>query len=522
MRVSYRTPPPRRAAGEVELPAGATVGQLRGAVAAALGVGPSEVRLAARGTMLSDDAAPADGTPSVVACLVARAEPAAAPRDPPPPAIPTVCGAVAPGAVSGAVLASAFVAFDFTPFAAAAAGSRWPAAGTAAPAGEELEELRCEPLQRLDNFRAQRHDLAAAQAELTALHRAGCRLVVCMATASAGRDIDTLRALSRATGVEIVASTGVQLAPPFALPAPAPEAAPAFPGVAALRETLERELCCGTGALPACGAVTFTPRPDGSGPSMEALAVCAAAAAAAGCPLTLALPHPCAAELLGALLDKVAGTDPAPPTTVLAGALGRVDLPPSGWAALLGRHGPWLGVAADCVGWGGLHRDGRHLLGGDALPASALRELVAAVPADRLVLGSYHCMKLCTAAWGGPGMAALLREGLPRVLEPAVGGSERVPFSGRALGALAFWRPPPEAPPEVKHWQCSWCSKEQEEKAPDESFRRLEYRYCSIGCLREHERQLDAARPDQGRGGGGRRQQQQGDGLGAWGVPASR
>eukprot|EP01065_Artemidia_motanka_P020911 TRINITY_DN24945_c0_g1_i2.p1 TRINITY_DN24945_c0_g1~~TRINITY_DN24945_c0_g1_i2.p1 ORF type:complete len:538 (+),score=153.23 TRINITY_DN24945_c0_g1_i2:52-1614(+) len=520
MQVAFRTPPPSNTSGVVTIAAGGTVGELRSAVASALGTEPRRLRLAAKGTMLRDDEA-AVAAPSVVAVVLSEGAAAPAPAaaapaaEEPPRFIPTVRGLLPAEQAAGAAL-SAFVLYDFTAFAdlTPVHPAREPhlkylnedMQGTSGLRHGTVEAIRCAPTRRMDNLRASDADWEVVRADMQELYDEGCRLVVCMSTPDSGRDISLLRSISASVGINLVASTGYHMCPPFES-----VRRKVHPPVADLEARLREDLA---GDPPACGAVAFSPLPDGTA-STEYWHACVAAAVGAGAPLYLSIPSGCTPSVLVSLLETARGQPGAePPRVVVCGALGRVALSAGEWAALLSEHAN-VAVAADCLGWGGLHRDGVHALGGDAAPASVLRAVLEAVPAGRLVLGSGHCMKMCLASWGGPGRVALLREHrrfvqhTPQQLRDA------------AVAALCWYSAPPAEPEEVRYWSCDKCGKQSEEVTPDGSFRRLTYRYCSIACLRAHEEELSKGQSDGGGGGTRRRQQQQSSAV-AWGIPATR
>ncbi|GBG30976.1 Hypothetical Protein FCC1311_071972 [Hondaea fermentalgiana] len=157
---------------------------------------------------------------------------------------------------------------------------------------------------------------------------------------------------------------------------------------------------------------------------------------------------------------------------------------------------------------------------GTHLVASTLVHLSKCGFADRLCVCSGVRFKTDLQKWGGDGYAmgpvrlaeVLARAGLP---------TESVTrILGENLFRTLLWYAPPvaEAPKPRPRWACDGpCGKTYSAKR--EPFTRLEFRYCSMDCLRAHQRELDADKPakDDGnrRGGGGRR----GAGnVGKWGV----
>ena len=82
-------------------------------------------------------------------------------------------------------------------------------------------------------------DRAVMAAELSALRRAGGRAVVSLTNQCMGRDIDALRAIAEASGVEIIASTGYYTRP----------ASPSIEDVRAVAHEFRREIESGSAAV---------------------------------------------------------------------------------------------------------------------------------------------------------------------------------------------------------------------------------------------------------------------------------
>jgi len=139
---------------------------------------------------------------------------------------------------------------------------------------------------------------------------------------------------------------------------------------------------------------------------------------------------------------------------------------------------------------------------------------------DRVCVRSGTCFKIHLSKQGGDGyvhglarlQVCLARAGVPRESILGICG-------GNIIDALSWYIPPEPPKPKARpRWKCDGpCGKDYSAKR--EPFTRLDYRYCSMECLRAHQRELEGEKTktndDQRRGGGGRR----GVGnVGSWGV----
>jgi hypothetical protein len=313
-----------------------------------------------------------------------------------------------------------------------------------------------------------------------------------------------------------------------------------------LREYMLRELTVGSGeggAGPRCGIIGEVVIGDGTGPTgscaeldldaadEKVLRAAAAAHAGTGAPVLVSVPR-CGRSpaLVPRLLQLLLGGGGVAPDRLLIAGLGftcdeadvRAVLEAGCMLALaLGSGASEVQTRPAPAAQGG-QADGATfspppppplcVAAGDAAVAALVTRVCEAGHSSQVALCHSYLFKTQLAAYGGEGLGLgpfLAR--LPARLDPA---SRRAMAGGNVARALAWWvrpRPPPPAP--RASWRCCHCGATRQEG--DDSFSRLDFRYCSIGCLNAHRSVADAAAEDAGGDGGGRGHRGGGGGGGA-------
>jgi predicted metal-dependent phosphotriesterase family hydrolase len=139
----------------------------------------------------------------------------------------------------------------------------------------------------------------------------------------------------------------------------------------------------------------------------------------------------------------------------------------------------------------------------------------------QLMLGNNTRFKHQLEAFGGQGYGSAIVGFTSRLERQGVEPTNlELLLHRNAYDWLAWYTPPkPKARPARPPWKCDGpCGKEY--KAKKEPFTRLDFRYCSVKCMRAHQEELDAAEGtsgDGGGGGGGGRKGRAGNSS-AWGI----
>jgi len=137
---------------------------------------------------------------------------------------------------------------------------------------------------------------------------------------------------------------------------------------------------------------------------------------------------------------------------------------------------------------------------------------------DRLCLGAQILWRIDLAQFGGPGLVGGFQEIQNRLHEAGIPAKVIQKLSNdNMLHALRwFANPSPAKPPTKPKWKCDFCGKASSVKK--QPFLRLDFRYCSMDCLRKHQEALDGDSQDNGgkHDGGGKRQG--GTGGSGWGI----
>ena len=311
----------------------------------------------------------------------------------------TVTGDVDPGWL-GRTMAHEHVISDLT--------FRWQASADPRFAGPvrlaNLQHVRRAQWASRDNLRL--GDAGLAADELVAFGRAGGGTVVELSNATMGRDVRALAAISRASGVLIVAGTGNYVA--GAIPAWVATREPA-----AIAETLIHDLVTGAdGTTVRCGVIGEVAA--GSFPmepverrSLRAAAIASSRTGAA----IVAHPAPgtaSATEVLDVLLD--AGADPD--RICIAHIDERLRDDVSAVRELVARG---CTIGYDTFGREAYYqpRDRQHPT--DTQRIETLLRLLDAGLGERIVLSQDLCMRIDLGAFGGPGYDHILVTIVPRL-----------------------------------------------------------------------------------------------------------
>ncbi len=249
-------------------------------------------------------------------------------------------------------------------------------------------------------------DEALAGAGMAALARAGGRSVVELSNRSIGRDIRALASIARASGVQIVAGTGIYVA--GSMPA-----ANASASVSALADELEHDLTVGAdGSTIRCGVIGEVgagswPMEDVERRSLQAAAWASRRTGAA------IVVHPApgaesAFEVLEVLLD--AGADPTRVCVAHIDERLRDDL-----ASIRRLMARGCTIGYDTFGREAYYqpRDRQHPT--DTQRIEVLLRLLDAGLGERIVLSQDVCMRIDLGAFGGPGYDHILATIVPRL-----------------------------------------------------------------------------------------------------------
>lgn len=272
-----------------------------------------------------------------------------------------------------------------------------------------LQHIRRAQWASRDNLRLA--DVRQASAELVALGRAGGDTVVELSNATMGRDVRALAAISRASGILIVAGTGryVAGAIPSSVEAQDPQA---------IAEDLVRDLVAGAdGTTIRCGVIGEVaagsfPMEPAERRSLQAAAIASSRTGAA----IVAHPAPGAAsasEVLGVLLD--AGADPARVCVAHIDERLRDDV-----AAVRELVARGCTIGYDTFGREAYYqpRDRQHPT--DTQRIGTLLRLLDAGLEERIVLSQDLCMRTDLGAFGGPGYDHILVTIVPRLRRSGV------------------------------------------------------------------------------------------------------
>ncbi|MER7845324.1 phosphotriesterase [Kitasatospora sp. NPDC096077] len=282
-------------------------------------------------------------------------------------------------------------------------------------------------------------DPAAAEDVLRAYAAAGGRTFVQWTPWGMGRGAESLAALSRATGVHLVAATGAHQAahyPAGRLPGPTSHAVPGAVPSPDLAERFVTELTTGLPALPGLpgGAVDgvragLIKIADDAGPLTEHTRRTAAAAAeahhATGAPIAVHLepagdPH--------GLLDRLSGRHGVSPDRIVLGHLTRFT--DRSVHRSLAAEGVFLALDSPSrIG----HPD-------DLQAFDLIADLVEAGHADRLLLGADTTTRTARAAGGPVRLLTELAPRLARTFGPEL--PDRLLVTNPAVALAVDWRTP--------------------------------------------------------------------------------
>ncbi|MBX3031048.1 MAG: hypothetical protein KF809_12940 [Chloroflexi bacterium] len=285
---------------------------------------------------------------------------------------------------------------------------RWRPSGHPADDGPvrlgNLQRIRRAQWASRDNLRL--CDPLVAGAELAAFARAGGQSVVELSNRSIGRDLRGLLAVSRASGVQVVAGTGLYVA--GSIPADMVTAS-----VSQIADALERDLTVGADGSPVrCGVIGEVgagayPMADIERRSLRAAALASLRTGAA------IVVHPApgtesAVEVLDVLLDG--GADPARICVAHIDERLRADVDA---VRRIVARGCTIGY--DTFGREAYYqpRDRQHPT--DTQRLETLVRLLDAGLEGRIVLSQDVCMRIDLGAFGGPGYDHILVTIVPRL-----------------------------------------------------------------------------------------------------------
>lgn len=105
---------------------------------------------------------------------------------------------------------------------------------------------------------------------------------------------------------------------------------------------------------------------------------------------------------------------------------------------------------------------------------------------DQILISNNINFRIQLKKYGGFGYCNLFRNYLDRIIKVCNLSDEekRKIFNQNLLNLMAWWEPPKKNEKKVIMITCSNCQKEKEES--QDIFRKFEFVYCSVKCLREH------------------------------------
>jgi predicted metal-dependent phosphotriesterase family hydrolase len=255
-------------------------------------------------------------------------------------------------------------------------------------------------------------DVPTAIEEAKTLRAAGARALVDWTPIGLGRDLDGLRTVSEATGLHVVAATGLHRAVHYAAGDPVREESED-----ALADRFAKE-------LERCGIIKVGASYHALAPfEAKAFAAAAAAHARVGAPVCVHTEH---GTMGGALVQRLGGLGVRAERVIL----GHVDRNPDP-----GEHAETAAMGA----WLQLDGPGRTKYWPDSTILALIAELAERGHADRLLLGGDTGRRSMMRAYGGgPGMDYVFARFKPR-LERELGSelSERI-FVANPARAFAF------------------------------------------------------------------------------------
>jgi hypothetical protein len=105
---------------------------------------------------------------------------------------------------------------------------------------------------------------------------------------------------------------------------------------------------------------------------------------------------------------------------------------------------------------------------------------------DQIMISNNINFRIQLKKYGGFGYCNLFRNYYDKIVQGCNLSDEenRKIFNQNLLNLMAWWEPPKKNEKKVKMITCSNCQKEKEES--EDIFRKFEFVYCTVKCLREH------------------------------------
>lgn len=273
-----------------------------------------------------------------------------------------------------------------------------------------------------------------------------------------------------------------------------------------LREGIDLQAAGASPGVPAVRAGAITAAVSTSVTTLERKLLRAAALASRRslAPIFVQLPafEKVASEIVVHVLDELeaGGASPSRVCIVLAGlALASAVRSPTALDSLLVRkaHVCIAGLGMPDV-WlpPGVNGSGAPVqLPHDGDVATWVHQLLAAGHSSQLLLSTGVRLRLQRERFGGGGYGHCRTFFVP--LLRATGVSEdavRDMTARNAARLLCWWQPPPPPGRTMIQWTCSWCKVtydgplHEHDRLPEDQpyFEKLDFRYCSIGCLAKH------------------------------------